>query len=360
MRIVIDFCHPAHVHYFKYFIQALQKKGHEFLFFARDRYPIHELLEHYGISYINRGKGANSLLGKLLYIPKAIWVIYKHARKFKPDLFLDYGDFYTAFTAFILRSKYIALDDTESGWKVRALHMPFTEVILTPDSFKFDLGRKQIRYPGTIELAYVHPRVFSPDPDVFRALELVPGSKFALLRFVSWDAHHDIGLSGLTNENKVKLVKELSRYLKVYISSEGELPLELQMYQIQISPHQMHDVLYYAHFLIGESATMASEAGILGTKAIYINRHQLGYLDEQARHGLIQTFSDSPEDQHKALAKAMEFAQDDGLKLQAARERNVMLENMIDVTAFLCWFVDDYPNSVDQMRGKDFDFGMFK
>ena len=45
-----------------------------------------------------------------------------------------------------MNKPYFAFDDTEISKKARLFHMPFTETILTPDSFKIDLGAKQIRF----------------------------------------------------------------------------------------------------------------------------------------------------------------------------------------------------------------------
>jgi len=37
-----------------------------------------------------------------------------------------------------------------------------------------------------------------------------------------------------------------------------------------------------------------------------------------------------------------------------------MLADKIDVSAFLIWFVENYPESVKEVKRKDFDFGRFK
>jgi len=67
MRIVIDLGHPAHVHYFKNFIEIMKSKGHDFLIAARDKDVTHKLLSSYGIKYKSRGRGRNKLIGKAIY-----------------------------------------------------------------------------------------------------------------------------------------------------------------------------------------------------------------------------------------------------------------------------------------------------
>ena len=81
----------------------------------------------------------------------------------------------------------------------------------------------------------------------------------------------DIGQEGLNIQTKRKAVREFSKNAKVFISSEQDLPNELAPYKIPIPPEKMHDVLYFAHLLYGDSATMASESACLGTPAIYID-----------------------------------------------------------------------------------------
>ena len=50
MRIFIDIGHPAHVHYFKNFIQIMNKNNHKILIVARNKEITHELLNFYEIN----------------------------------------------------------------------------------------------------------------------------------------------------------------------------------------------------------------------------------------------------------------------------------------------------------------------
>jgi uncharacterized protein len=166
MKILIDIGHPAHVHYFKHFIAEMQRMGHSFLITARDKEITFDLLEKYGIPYINRGKGGKSLPGKLAYILKADFFILKQARRFKPDLFLSFASTYAAHAAWLSRKPHIALDDTEHAKLELLLYPPFTKDILTPFCFRKDLGEKQIRLQSYIEFSYLHPNRFQPDNSV--------------------------------------------------------------------------------------------------------------------------------------------------------------------------------------------------
>ena len=57
-----------------------------------------------------------------------------------------------------------------------------------------------------MELCYLHPNYFTPDPHVLNMLGVKRNEKYVILRFVSWDASHDIGQTGLDYGTKIKLV----------------------------------------------------------------------------------------------------------------------------------------------------------
>ena len=197
-----------------------------------------------------------------------------------------------------------------------------------------------------MELAYLHPKYFKANEKVFDYLGIDKSTKYTIIRFVSWDASHDIGQGGIYNDQKYKLVKELLKYSRVLISSESRLPDELLKYQIKIKPDQLHDVLKYASLYIGEGATTASECAVLGIPAIYVNTLSAGTLEEQEKFGLIHSFRNY----HGVIEKAIEILnnEDSNNIYQTLRDR--MLREKIDVTAFIVWFIENYPESVNIMK----------
>ncbi len=359
MRILIDIGHPAHIHLFKNFAWRMQERGHKILFTCRDKECVLQLMRVYEFVYDNFGKHYSSVQGKIFGLLKNELQMLNTAIQFKPDLFLSHGSTIAAFTSFIMHKPHIAFEDTFNMEQVK-LSMPFTDVVLTGDYPHPSLGKKEIKYPGYHELAYLHPNVFFPDERVLAILGMKKGEKYAIVRFVAWQASHDIGHSGISYENKIKLVKTLSRHLHIFISSEMELPEELKNYQIKIPPEQMHNALAHAHLFIGESGTMASECAVLGTPAIFMNNKHFGCIDDQANYGLLFTYSESENDQISAIKKAEEIALKQNVREDYLAKREKMLADKIDVSAFLIWFVENYPESVNEVKAKDFDFGRFK
>jgi hypothetical protein len=300
----------------------------------------------YNIPYTSRGKGGKGIFGKILNIILADLKLIRIGLRFKPDVLLSFASTYAAHAAFVLNKPHITFDDTEHSKLEIFMYRSFTKVILNPHSFKKDFGKKQIRFKGFMELCYLHPKYFSPDNNVLIQLKLSESEPFVLLRFVSWTASHDAGEAGFSSETKLKLVKELSGHNNVFISSENKLPEELEKFRLPVSPEKLHDILYYSALYIGEGATTASECAMLGTPAIYVNSLSAGTLEEQERQGLLYGFRNS----EGVLEKALEILNTPEFKARNRNRRDNMLKQTIDVTAFIVWFVENYPASVKIME----------
>ena len=345
MKILIDIGHPAHVHYFRNFIKIMQEKEHDILVIARDKEVSQILLKKYNISYITRGKGADSLLGKTLYLMKTNIFLLLKSFSFKADIFLSFSSPYVSQVAWVLRKPHIAFTDTEHANLENKASLPFSSVVLTPACFTKELGEKHIKFNSFMELFYLHKNYFSPSP-VLNILNLKKNDKYIILRFVSWGASHDVGHAGLSDEVKIEIVNRLSKDYKVFISSEKNLPKHFSKYKLCISPEKMHDVLAHATLFVGEGATMASECAMLGTPAIYVNSLTAGTLEAEEESGNIFGFRNSK----GVLEKALELLDENNLEDTFQIKRKKLLKDNIDITAFTVWFIENYPKSVDILK----------
>ncbi|MDD3042321.1 MAG: DUF354 domain-containing protein [Methanosarcinaceae archaeon] len=344
MKVVVDINHPAHVHLFKNFISIMEKKGHEVLITASEKDITFRLLNVLNLNYINLGTYGKSIFKKLINIPVLDLKMYLSVTKFNPDVFVSVGSVRAAHVAYIMRKTSIAFEDTEHCKEQHLLYVPFTNKILTPSCFKKRLGRKQVQYNGYHELAYLHPNYFTPNPAVLHELGLSEGDLFIILRFVSWDASHDIGEHGL--KNKAKFVKGLEGYGRVLITSEDKLDPFLSKYEIKISPEKLHDLLYYATLYVGEGSTTASECAVLGTHAIFVNTLNLGCIEDQENYGLLYNTSNLDSMEDEAFNKARELLKNPDLWQEGKKKRECLLKDKIDVTAFMVKFIED---TVDKM-----------
>jgi len=352
MRILIDIGHPAHVHIFKNIATELSKRKCEILFTTRDKENELYLLEKYGFKYISFGENRKSTLGKILglfYFNIRMLIV---ALKFKPKIFLSHGSMYAAQIAWLLRRAHISLEDSGNEEQIR-LYAPFTKAIVTPDFLPNNLGQKQIRYKSNHELAYLHPNYFKSDNDIITYLNIQEDQPYAILRFVSWLATHDSGQKGLTSKNKEELINYLtSKNIRVFISTERhKLPEKLKKYSIKIPPDKMHDALAKATLYIGEGATMASEAGVLGTPSLYVSTIERCYNIDQEKYGLVFNFTDF----NGVLKKVEEILSLDNASIEFQKRRKKFLNDKIDFTSFFIWFVENWPKSFQIMK-EDADY----
>lgn len=138
---------------------------------------------------------------------------------------------------------------------------------------------------------------------------------------------------------------------KVFISSESELPVSLKPYQLIIPPYRIHDAIAFASLLFGESSTMAEEAAMLGTPALYIYNNSTFYTTHlENKYQLMFNFSESEEDQIKAVELGKNLLSEPKTKADWAIKRQKMLNEKIDVTAFLIWFIEKWPDSYKIMK----------
>ncbi len=347
MRILIDIGHPAHVHFFKNSIWNLERKGHDIMVTAREKDVTIDLLRAYNIPYKVLTKMRTGKIGLMKEWLTRDYKLFNVAREFKPDILTGILNPCVAHVSRLLRKKAVIFNDTEHATFAETITYPFADTVCTPSCFKKDIGKIQIRYNGYHELAYLHPNYFVPNPDVLDDIGLKRYDKFTILRFVSWGASHDVGQYGM--QNKIDFVNKLERYGHVFISSEGRLDNELEKYKINVSPEKIHDLLHYANLYVGEGATMATESAILGTPSIYVSSltGTMGNFDElEQRYGLLFNYMYS----HDALEKAVELIQKPDIKKEWQNRRDMLLKDKIDVSSFITWFIDRYPESFTKMR----------
>ena len=328
MRILVEITHPAHVHFFRNAIDIWKSQGHEVAVTARDKEIVLELLRLYGIEHTVLSGIGRKKFSLLFELVKRDYKLWRFCRAFKPDVLTGISGIFAAHVGKLIGKPVVVWDDTEHAVISHKMTFPFVKAIYTPDCYSRELGPKQIRYPGCHELAYLHPNRFTPDRNVLAESGINPDEKFCIVRFVSWQAHHDVGQHGFEKNSKVKFVSEISKYAKVYITSEGPLPEELEQYRLKIPVHQIHHLMAFASLCITEGSTMASESAVLGVPAVYINTLKLGYINMLEEYGLIKQSTDTDE----ALAISVEFLKDERTKEKCLQIRQKLLNDKIDMT----------------------------
>jgi uncharacterized protein len=351
-KLIIEVGHPAHVHQFKYLYSELSRLNWDVKFVAKDKDIVIYLLDHYKLPYFTLVKTATGVVKKILSIPAIDYRYNKIVRSFKPDLIISRVSPYSSHVSFINGIKHICFTDTENVELLDIISVPFANYIFTSENFKRNYGKKQIRYAGSHELAYLHPNRFMPNPSVLEELDIKNNQPFSIVRFVNWSAHHDIGQKGFSLENKIHLVNELQKDSRVFITSEGEIPDKLKGYKIKVAPEKMHDLLYYASLFFGESSTMAEEAAVLGTPSVYVSSsaHLFGIIEELQNAKLLNYFH--PNDFKAAIDFAVNILGKANIKDNYHEHLKRYLQTKVDVTEFMVRLVDGFPKSINKLNAK--------
>lgn len=361
MNILIDIGHPAHVHNFRNLYHEI-KGRHRVTVTCKSIPIITRLLEAYEIPFLELGEKGSGLTGKFIkqlsFNRKIRNIIRSH--KIALAMGLSFSVIYASkFTNAI--SLMFDDDDQEPQPLTAKLASPYADMIMSPDVLSFENLKNALYYPGYHELAYLHPRVFKPDPTVLNKYGIIEGEKYFILRFSAFMAHHDVGAKGINNTQKHALVDLLSQYGRVFITMEAEIEHEFESYKMPIQPHEIHDFLHFSQMLVCDGQTMCTEAALLGVPSLRCNSFagRVAVLDEEEKkYGL--TYAYLPHQFDWLISKMKELLEWNDIKSEWASRRQKLLDDKIDVTKFWVWFIDHYPQSAAMIRKPDFDFREFK
>ena len=123
----------------------------------------------------------------------------------------------------------------------------------------------------------------------------------------------------------------------------------------------MHHVMAFSSLYIGDSQTMAAEAGVLGVPFVRYNDFvgRIGYLNELENDfhlgfGIRASEEGSDEKMYKVVEDLLNMP---NLKEEWQTRRQKMLSEKIDYAQFLTWFIENYPESHRIMKDNpDYQF----
>ena len=346
MIIIVYLGHPAHFHNYKNTIAALKEHGHQVEVLIKKKDILEDLLKNAGIPYHNileEGR-KDSKTAIFLGIVKRALRLNKFCRKFHPDI-LTGSSVENSWIGPLRHIPVISIgeDDAEVVPNYAKLTYPGASVILCPDTC--DCGKwneKAVKYPGYQELGYLHPDNFTPNKDVVRKY-FNPDEPYFLMRFSGLNAHHDVGIRGINNEIAGRLIQLLEPHGRVFITSERALAPQFEQYRIAINPLDIHHVMAFADLYLGDSQTMAAEAGVLGVPFVRFNDFvgRIGYLDElENKYHLGFGVKPDAEDKLYETVEALLSMPDRKAVFQERRKQ--MLSEKINFADFLTQFIENY------------------
>ncbi|MFA5010579.1 MAG: DUF354 domain-containing protein [Ignavibacteria bacterium] len=270
MHYLFELNHPKHFHQFKNLFDQIIRNKDSFDVIARDKDVLLALIKENKIPFYIFGKRGNTIISKLFSVPKTLYDYYRIVKKIKPDVVISKASPFAAIIGRLLKIPTVITPDSEVVF-LNQLVAPLSSLTITQRSFNRRLSKNQKYISGFFETTYLHPNYFRPMKNEIAEENLEDGEKYFIIRFIGWDANHDVNQFGFSTKQKIDLVKCLEKYGRVIITSEKNLPVELDKYIMRISPSKIHHLLSFAHLYVGDSQSMATEAAILGTPSIRYN-----------------------------------------------------------------------------------------
>jgi uncharacterized protein len=353
MKILFYLGHPAHFHLFKNVIFNLESNRNELTVLIKKKDILEDLLKRSGIKYLNilpEGRKDNKA-GIALGVIKRDWRLFRFCLRQKPDLMIGTST-EIGHVGTILRIPSINVneDDSDAVPLYSRLSYPWSTHILSPAVCNNgSWERKSIKYHGYHELAYLHPSIFTPSKEIANKYLSVDKPYF-LIRFAKLNAHHDKGISGISDDLALRIIDILKPHGNIYITSERGFDEKFETYRLNIDLIDIHHVMAFASLYIGDSQTMAAESGVLGVPFVRFNGFvgRLGYLNElenkyQLGYGIKPS---EPDRLLQVISDLVRMAN----RSEIFKVRQLdMLKEKIKVTDFMVWLIENYPDSVKEI-----------
>lgn len=354
MKILIYTAHPAQYHFFKHMIKILKDHGNEVLLLIKTKDVLERLIQQDGFSFINIQPKTrkNNPVSILLASFIRTWKVVKIVKKYQIDMLIG-TDSSIAQAGYLTGKQAITTleDDYEVIRKLADLTYPYTRTILVPEVCTVGKwNHKKVGYDGYMKLAYLHPNRFTPDAEIKNSY--IQSDHYCLIRLAQLTAHHDAGIRGLN----IDLVKNLigaieAQGYKVYISAEGQIAPELSAYQLKINQNHIHHILAFASLLISDSQSMSVEAAMLGVPSLRFSDFsgRISVLEELEQQYKL-TYGIKTDEPDKLIKLTSELLGNETTPVLFKQYREQLLSDKIDVTAFIVWFIENYPESLQIMQ----------
>ena len=324
---------PAHVHLYRHAIDRLEAAGHEVLVLGRDYGCTKALLEFYDLPHEMYGACETTKFSLVREVPGHFARIFRETLRYGPDLVFGIGS-YAAPAGALARAPVVLITDSEPVAFDQFVSRALADAILTPYTFRKNLGGKHFQFRGFKETAYLHPDVFEADDGVREELGLAPDERFAIVRLNAFGSHHDLNHGGFTAEQRRDLVSRLAEDVTVFVSDEGDEfdPETVGARPYDAHPGYLHDALAESSLLVTDTQTMATEAALLGTPTIrsntFVGEDDMGNFIELEDRGLIYNTDDFED----VLATAEEYVTDESIQRRWRDRRAEYVGDLDDLT----------------------------
>jgi predicted glycosyltransferase len=348
MNLLFYSGHPDQYFFLKFAAKILKENGHHIYWVIKTKDVLENLLKDNNEDYFNilpEGR-KQSKIQILTGLIKRDIRLFRYVLNKKYDLLVG-TDPSLSHVGWLLRIPVLTVleDDIDVIPALAKLTFPFTSHIVTPENVRLGrFSKKKIGYDGYMKLAYLHPLYFSPEDS-----QIV--QPYFLIRLSGLKAYHDHGINGITEPVLDNIISKISGWGNIYLSSEKPLPDKYKEHTLKINHSEMHHFLANAAMLISDSQSMSMEAAMLGVPSIRFSDFagRISVLEE-LEHKYQLTFGIPATGAQQLIDKIDELLSDPHIKENFQLRRKKILSEKIDVTAFLVWLIENYPESARIMK----------
>ncbi len=342
--------HPAKFHFHKPQINNLKSKGCHVDIVINTKDILEELVQNEGWEYTNlfpnsrKIKGIHVYLAAFISLLSTIYRLYKYTSGKKYDIFVGDALVYIGRLKGI-PSFYPTDDVLEAVPEQRVFFIPAKHIIAPIIT---DIGKyksKKIAYRGYKAIAHLHPNHFKPNRNKLLN-DFQSCRRYFIIRCTGFGATHDINKRGIDDVMLDKIIKLLAPHGKILISSERRLPKEFEKFQFQINKNDINHYISFSDLFIGDSTTMCTESAVLGIPTVEFDEYffEIEQMTElEKKYGLINCFRTTEAKQ--CLQKIEEHIHNPNSKIESKQKATKLFEEMIDVSSFLTWMFENYPES---------------
>jgi len=285
MKVVIFIDHYPHVNFFKNAIQDIAGRGIEVIIIVQPRGNLTSIVEYeLGLPYMSFGHYQQTLIKKALNLLGNEINIFNYLLNNNWDVATGVSSTELTHSAFILRKPSVMFGDDTEYRLAYYLIKYFASNIVLPNCVPAK-GRNILKYKGFKELAYLHPKYFTPKEDVLREYRL-KANNYVFIREVSKSS---VNYKGLKEGSLAYLCPEIKKMgLDIVLSLENKrLKNIFDKYCTVLKEpvSDIHSLMHYAAFTVASGDSMARESCLLGTPAIYTGGRDMSINAELEKRG---------------------------------------------------------------------------
>lgn len=349
LRVLADITHPSLSMLFGRIGQELVRRGHHVVFASRGKDETERLLDAMGLEHRSFSREFHlGMLGLGLELLIRTLRLVRAIRRHRVDAVLSRNPAGGIAARLAGASSFFDTDDGRAAGVHHWLAAPFAHVITSPTSLRDDFGDRHVRYESLKSLAYLHPaREGSSrlaESDIRAALGIFDERPIFVLRRSAYGAAHDLRKGGVDDDLARAIIARLSAVGHVVISSERAHDGELATSRaLALDPALLHDVLAAAVLVVTDGASVAEEAVVLGTRAVFLSDYvgERDYLDMlERRYGNPSSF---PTEGYRDAMAAIEGALSDlpAADRLAGEARDRILRDHVDLVQWYADLVED-------------------